>query len=59
MAILIFHEIDGQRLTVGSYDFEMLLKYLNRKSEIIWTAPVVQAAKKIIQGRKMYKNGKN
>lgn len=50
--ILIFHEIDGQRLTVGSYDFEMLLKYLQRKSDIIWTAPVVQVAKKIIEKRK-------
>ncbi len=49
--ILIFHEIDGQRLTVGSYDFEMLLKYLQRKSDTIWTIPVVQVAKKIIENR--------
>jgi peptidoglycan-N-acetylglucosamine deacetylase len=49
--ILIFHEIDGQRLTVGSYDFEMLLKYLHRKSAAIWTAPVVQIAQKIIRHR--------
>ena len=46
--ILIFHEIDGQRLTVGSYDFKMLLNYLHRKREQIWTAPVVEIAKRII-----------
>ncbi len=50
--ILIFHEIDGERLTVGSYDFEMLLKYLHRKSDTIRTAPVVQVAKKIYEIRK-------
>jgi len=46
--ILIFHEIDGQRLTVGSYNFKMLLNYLHRKTDQIWTAPVVEVAKKII-----------
>ena len=46
--ILIFHEIDGQRLTVGAYDFKMLLEYLHRKRDQIWTAPVVEVAKKII-----------
>jgi len=45
--ILIFHEIDGERLTVGSYDFKMLLNYLHRKKELIWTAPVVEVARKI------------
>ncbi len=45
--ILIFHEIDGARLTVGSYDFGMLLDYLYRKKDIIWTAPVVEVARKI------------
>ncbi len=46
--VLIFHEIDGHRLTVGSYDFEMLLKYLYRKSDKISTAPVIQVAKRIM-----------
>jgi hypothetical protein len=45
--ILIFHEIDGERLTVGSYDFKMLLNYLHRKRASIWTAPVIEVAKKI------------
>lgn len=47
--ILVFHEIDGQRLTVGGYDFRMLLKYLQRKSDTIWTAPVVEIAQKIAE----------
>jgi len=49
--ILIFHEIDGERLTNGSYDFKMLLHYLHRKREMIWTAPVVEVAKKIVSKR--------
>lgn len=49
--ILIFHEIDGERLTNGSYDFKMLLNYLHRKQESIWTAPVVEVAKKIVSNR--------
>jgi peptidoglycan/xylan/chitin deacetylase (PgdA/CDA1 family) len=46
--ILTFHEIDGERLSVGSYDFAMLLDYLQRKSEEIWVAPVIQVAGKIL-----------
>jgi hypothetical protein len=49
--ILIFHEIDGERLTVGSYDFKMLLNYLHRKKDLIWTAPVLEVAKKIVSNR--------
>lgn len=45
--ILIFHEIDGARLTVGSYDFGMLLDYLHRKTDLICTAPVFDVARKI------------
>jgi peptidoglycan/xylan/chitin deacetylase (PgdA/CDA1 family) len=45
--ILGFHEIDGSRLTIGSYDFRMLLDYLSRKSDEIWTAPLVDVARKI------------
>jgi len=51
-AILIFHEIDGSRLTVGSYDFRMLLNHLRRRSDAIWTAPVNEIALKI----KSYQN---
>jgi hypothetical protein len=46
-AILIFHEIDGSRLTVGSYDFRMLISHLHRRSNAIWTAPVGEIALKI------------
>ncbi|GAG20862.1 unnamed protein product, partial [marine sediment metagenome] len=45
--IFTFHEIDGARLTVGSYDFNMLLDYLHRRSNEIWTAPVAEIAKKV------------
>ena len=44
---LVFHEIDGRRLTVGSYDYLTLLDFLQRKRETIWTAPVVEVAEKI------------
>lgn len=50
--ILTFHEIDGSRLTVGSYDFGLLLDYLARRSDEIWTAPVVEVAGRIIEVRK-------
>jgi hypothetical protein len=46
-AVLIFHEIDGSRLTVGSHDFRMLLNHLRRRSNAIWTAPVNEIANKI------------
>lgn len=46
-AILVFHEINGARLTVGSHDFDMLLNYLNRRRESILTAPVVEIAGKV------------
>jgi len=49
--ILVFHEIDGQRLTVGSFDYRMLLRYLERRRETIWTAPVVEVARKIAASR--------
>jgi hypothetical protein len=45
--ILVFHEIDGARLTVGNYDFHLLVDYLHRRSGEIWTAPVVEVARKI------------
>jgi peptidoglycan-N-acetylglucosamine deacetylase len=46
-AILVFHEIDGPRLTVGSYDFRMLLNHLRRRSDAILTAPVAAVAARI------------
>ena len=50
--ILIFHEIDGKRLSVCSSDFELLLGYLKRNAERIWTAPVVEIAQKIANFQK-------
>lgn len=47
--ILVFHQINGSRLTVGSHDFETLLRHLQRRSDAIWTAPVVDVARKIAQ----------
>ncbi|MSS70258.1 MAG: hypothetical protein EXS64_02090 [Candidatus Latescibacteria bacterium] len=45
--ILVFHDIDGSRLTVGHYEFNLLLDYLHRRSGEVWTAPVAQVAAKI------------
>ena len=45
--VLVFHEIDGARLTVGTHEFRMLLHYLRRKSDEIWTAPVAAVAEQI------------
>ena len=45
--ILVFHEINGKRLTVGGYEFNMLLNYLHRNSDRIWTAPMGEVAGKI------------
>ena len=45
--VFVFHVIDGSRLTVGSYDFNMLLNFLHRRRDSIWTAPAVEIARKI------------
>ena len=50
-AILVFHEIGGQRLTVGDYDYRMLLQHLRRRREAIWTAPVADVARRILDFR--------
>lgn len=44
--ILVFHEVDGQRLSVSSSDFHMLLRYLDRKRSSIWTDTVARVAEK-------------
>ena len=49
--ILIFHEIDGARLTIGRHEFNMLLDYLHRRREDIWTAPISHVARKIADFR--------
>jgi len=45
--VLGFHEVDGARLTIGSHDLKMLLAYLERRSDQIWTAPFVEVAAKV------------
>ncbi len=45
--ILVFHDIDGSRLTVGEYDFSLLLEYLARRADEVWTAPVAEVARKV------------
>jgi hypothetical protein len=47
--ILVFHDIDGSRLTTASYDFSMLLEHLQRRSNVIWTAPVGEVAARIVE----------
>ena len=49
--VLVYHEINGSRLTVGEHEFEMLLAYLDRRSDEILTAPLVEVAKRIRQVR--------
>jgi hypothetical protein len=56
--ILVFHAIDGGRLSVSSSDFHMLLNHLRRRSEQIWTAPVVEVATKIAAFRSVDENTK-
>ena len=51
---LVFHDIDGARLTVGGYDFNMLLEYLQRRSNEVWTAPAVEVSEKIATFQKEY-----
>ena len=45
--ILVFHDIDGPRLTVGGYDFNLLLEYLVRRRDELLIAPVVEVADRI------------
>jgi len=49
--ILVFHEIGGRRLTVGDDDYSMLLQHLARRREAIWTAPVAEVARRIVDQR--------
>ena len=45
--VLVFHEVDGPRLSVSREDFHLLLDFLKRTEDQIWTAPVVEVAGKI------------
>ena len=45
--VLAFHAIEGARLSVTGHDFALLLGYLQRNSERIWTAPMVEVARRV------------
>lgn len=45
--ILVFHDIDGSRLTVGHYEFGQLLDYLERRKDEILAAPVAEVARRV------------
>jgi peptidoglycan/xylan/chitin deacetylase (PgdA/CDA1 family) len=47
--ILVFHDIDGSRLTTASHDFNMLLEHLQRRSDVLWTAPMGEVAARIVE----------
>ena len=49
--VLVFHDIDGARLTVGNYDYCMLLDYLKRKESEVWTAPMADVAAQIARSQ--------
>jgi peptidoglycan/xylan/chitin deacetylase (PgdA/CDA1 family) len=49
--VLVFHEIDGPRLTVGACEFKMLLDHLKRRESEIWTAPFCEVAERIVERR--------
>lgn len=45
--ILVFHDIDGGVLSVAADDYNMLLRYLKRRRQDIWTATVAEVALRI------------
>jgi hypothetical protein len=45
--VFALHEIDGARLTVGSHEFRTLVRYLQRRSDAIWSAPLGEVARKV------------
>ena len=55
--VLVFHEIDGSRLTTASFDFKLLLEYLRRRSSEVWCAPVAAVARKIADARASVSRG--
>jgi peptidoglycan-N-acetylglucosamine deacetylase len=49
--IFTFHGIGEGHLPVVAYDFDLFLAHLQRHSERIWVAPVVQVAQRILDWR--------
>jgi len=49
--IFTFHGIDQGHLSVNEVDFEELLRHLQLHSDRIWTAPIVEVARRILDWR--------
>ena len=45
--VLVFHKIDGDRLSVASTDLHLLFQHLQRRQQEIWTAPLVDVAHQV------------
>lgn len=54
--IMTFHGIHQGHLPVADVDFHELLTFLDRNRENIWTAPVIQVAKRIVEWREEQKS---
>jgi peptidoglycan-N-acetylglucosamine deacetylase len=50
--VFVFHGIAEGGLAVSQYDFDRLLDFLARRRDTIWTAPLVDVARKIGEVRK-------
>jgi len=50
--IFAFHGIDGGRLGASLFDFTLICDHLAAHADRIWTAPVVEVAKHVIEARK-------
>lgn len=42
--VLVFHDINGDRLTTSKYDFQLLCEYIARRQDDLWCAPVASVA---------------
>ena len=49
--ILAFHGINAGHLPVADHDFRILCDFLAAKRDEIWTAPVIEVAKRIVDWR--------
>lgn len=47
--VFTFHDTGGGRLSASTYDFALLLAYLERKRRSIWTAPFGAVAQKVAE----------
>lgn len=57
--IFTFHGIDDGRLSVSSYDFGELLKYLASNSSRVWVDTVANVANRVIRWRKARRDEEN